>query len=96
MTIHKPSHLWYTVLLIIIIVMALSALQVPMSSIMQLSVQQVLLSVLLLKTVFKRRRRFIYFFKAFKCGDYVKIGDSEELLTPFYTLHHPKDFSKIR
>ncbi len=80
MTIHKfLTSVVHTVLLIIIIVMALSALQVPMSSIVATIGAAGLAIGLALQNSLSNVAGglIILFSKPFKCGDYVKIGDSE-------------------
>lgn len=80
MTIHKfLTSVVHTVLLIIIIVMALSALQVPMSSIVAtIGAAGLAIGLALQNSLSNVAGGFIILFsKPFKCGDYVKIGDSE-------------------
>ena len=79
-TIHKfLTSVVHTVLLIIIIVMALSALQVPMSSIVAtIGAAGLAIGLALQNSLSNVAGGFIILFsKPFKCGDYVKIGDSE-------------------
>ena len=73
------SPVVHTVLLIIIIVMALSALQVPMSSIVAtIGAAGLAIGLALQNSLSNVAGGFIILFsKPFKCGDYVKIGDSE-------------------
>lgn len=79
-TIHKfLTSVVHTVLLIIIVVMSLSALQVPMSSIVAtIGAAGLAIGLALQNSLSNVAGGFIILFsKPFKCGDYVKIGDSE-------------------
>lgn len=89
-TIHKfLTSVVHTILMIIVVVMTLSALQVPMSSIIAtIGAAGLAIGLALQNSLSNVAGGFIILFaKPFKCGDYIKIGDNEGFVDAISILY---------